>query len=97
MNPSIVGDTMKDVRTSVTIEMRTHVSHSTKMVEPNFSVTMWAIRLFCWPVCSGFQRFGPTVEFKRDNGRDDPVAASKLNIETNEKCDLGPSHCYPAV
>ena len=32
---------------------------------------------------------------KRDNDRDDPVAANKLNIKSDDKCDLGPSHCYP--
>ena len=31
---------------------------------------------------------------ERDNDRDDPVAAKKLNIRTDVKCDLGPSHCY---
>jgi len=30
------------------------------------------------------------------NVRDDPVAANKLNIKTDVKCDLGPSHCYVA-
>ena len=58
---------MKDVRASVTIEMRAHVAHPAKTVEPNHCVTMWAIRLICWPVRCGFQNVGPTVEFKRDN------------------------------
>ena len=34
---------------------------------------------------------------EHDNVRDDPVAASKLNIKTDMKCDLGPSHCYVAL
>jgi len=34
---------------------------------------------------------------ERHNVRDDPVAANKLNIKTDVKCDLGPSHCYPAI
>ena len=25
------------------------------------------------------------------------VAANKLNIKTDAKCDLGSSHCYPAI
>ena len=32
--------------------------------------------------------------FEPNNVRDDPVAASKLNIKTDVKCDLDPSHCY---
>ena len=39
---------------------------------------------------------GTSQKFKSDNGSDDPVAANKLNIKTDVKCDLGPSHCYPA-
>ena len=31
---------------------------------------------------------------KRDNDRDNPVAANKLKIEIGDKCDLGSSHCY---
>ena len=31
---------------------------------------------------------------KPDNVHDDPVAPNKLNIKTDVKCDLGPSHCY---
>ena len=34
---------------------------------------------------------------ERDNDRDDPVAANKLNIKTDVRCDLGPSHCYLAI
>ena len=34
---------------------------------------------------------------KVDNDRDNPVAANKLNIKTDAKCDLGSSHCYPAI
>ena len=33
---------------------------------------------------------------RSDNGRDNPVAANKLNIKTDVKCDLGSSHCYLA-
>ena len=34
---------------------------------------------------------------KQHNDRDNPVAANKLNIKTDAKCDLGSSHCYPAI
>ena len=33
---------------------------------------------------------------KPDNVRDAPVVANKLNIKTDAKYDLGPSHCYHA-
>ena len=32
--------------------------------------------------------------FERNNDRDNPVAANKLKIKTDAKCDLGSSHCY---
>ena len=75
MDLSMVGDTMKDVRTSVAIEMWAYVAHSAETVETNHCVTMRAIRLVCWRVRCGFQNFGPTVEFKRDNGNDHRAAA----------------------
>ena len=34
---------------------------------------------------------------RRDNDRDNPVAANKLKIKIDAKCDLGSSHCYPAL
>ena len=34
---------------------------------------------------------------KQDNVRDDPIAAKKQNIKTDDKCDLGPSLCYLAI
>ena len=43
-----------------------------------------------------YDRFGFSL-FKPDNDRDDPVAANKLNIKTEVRCDLGPSHCYLAI
>ena len=78
MNPSMIGDAMEDVRASVTIEMRTHVTHSAKTIEPNLCVTMRAIRFICRPVRSRFQKFGPTVEFKRDNGKRSPGTNENL-------------------
>ena len=81
MNPSMVGDAMEDVRASVTIEMRTHVTHSAKTIEPNLCVTMRAIRFICRPVRSRFQKFGPTVEFKRDNVR---VIRAAIEVSRSE-------------
>ena len=50
-------------------------------------------------VAARYERFAISEarEAETHNVCDDPVAASKLNIKTDDKCDLGPSLCYSTI